>query len=716
LNEASDHRAFAESQLRYAGFVAFTCRVRKDSRDIIQALKEGAHDVVMVTGDAIPTAIHVAREVDIASFEDAVAILREEKGEDSSEDAVNDLPSFTWVNFDTNEVLEPFSLDRLESLSTEYKLAISGHELSFMQSLSSFHNKHLQYISIYGRTRPDEKEAILVGLKDIGRVTMMCGDGGNDVGALKQAEVGIALLSGFGDVNVDKGSDEGENKEGSKKTIRNSSSSAIISKQEDQRIRGMSVKQLKQALQDEYQVDVSSRQDIRDKDDLIRLYRQSMMQQSISEYGETDEEKEGEESEDMKAIKRTRKLKNMSPEERKRFLQLEKQEMMTKKQKEYQDEYERLSKQGESWAFVKAMYNVYQKDAEKIKARNVKRKNENSLESSASKIAAMMDDFDMEDSGGTLPMVKLGDASIASPFTSKIPSIKSSVDIIRQGRCTLVTTIQMYQILALNCLISSYSLSVLHLDGVKYGDTQMTILGILMSISFVTLSRSTPLEKLSPVRPLTSIFHPSLFISLLGQFVLHLVTMMYLVSQAKTFLPETRQVDYHKEFEPDLLNSVVFLTSAIQQVSVVVVNLKGPPFMGGITKNWPLLYSLLATFIFVFLCASETIPMLNKYLKLEPFPNEQFKNSLLLTLVFDILGSFLWDRLMTFIFAFSIFKASFASMTRKDVLTILRAIMIVGGIVYFLTNQPDEVYEELIAEEEAMMEEARQQSEASEFL
>ena len=32
-----------------------------------------------------------------------------------------------------------------------------------------------------------------------------------------------------------------------------------------------------------------------------------------------------------------------------------------------------------------------------------------------------------------------------------------------------------------------------------------------------------------------------------------------------------------------------------------------------------------------------------------------------------------------------------------------RAIMIVGGIMYFLTNQPDEVYQELIDEEEAML-------------
>merc|ERR1711935_108276 len=260
--------------------------------------------------------------------------------------------------------------------------------------------------------------------------------------------------------------------------------------------------------------------------------------------------------------------------------------------------------------------------------------------------------------------------------------IKSCVDIIRQGRCTLVSSIQMYQILALQCLISSYSLSVLYLDGVKYGDTQMTAMGILGSISFMSVSRSKPLDRLSSVRPLTSIFHPSLFISLLGQFSIHLATMVYAVYLAKEQLSEDHEVNLDGAFKPGILNTVVFLVSNVQQVTVFVVNLQGSPFMTGLTENRPLLWSLAATFILTFMFASETVPGLNKYFQLVPFPDEAFRDLLLRLLMADVGASFMLDRLMKFFFAREILFASVKGTTAKDAFGLARTGFVIAAIMY----------------------------------
>lgn len=79
--------------------------------------------------------------------------------------------------------------------------------------------------------------------------------------------------------------------------------------------------------------------------------------------------------------------------------------------------------------------------------------------------------------------------------------------------------------------------SVLYLDGVKFGDTQHTIIGFGISALYLLITRSQPLNKLSAQRPFASVFTPYMFVSLLGQFAIHLYTLIMAVEMARPHQP-----------------------------------------------------------------------------------------------------------------------------------------------------------------------------------
>ncbi|CAM9735877.1 unnamed protein product, partial [Choristocarpus tenellus] len=101
-------------------------------------------------------------------------------------------------------------------LAKEHNLCATGPALKEALNRYPGLGRFLEHFRVLARMTPDLKEEVAAALIESGRTVLMCGDGSNDVGALKKSHVGLALLSGFGDVNTDTPSGKSNVKSGDK--------------------------------------------------------------------------------------------------------------------------------------------------------------------------------------------------------------------------------------------------------------------------------------------------------------------------------------------------------------------------------------------------------------------------------------------------------------------------------------------------------------------
>lgn len=139
-----------ESNLVFVGLVGLKDPVRKNIKESIKSCLSANIRLIMLTGDNLPTATSIAKEVGICS---------------SDEECIN-----------------ASELD-----------GISDKELM----------KYVKKYSVFARVSPDNKLQIVNALQKMGNVVAMTGDGVNDAPALKNANVGIGMGKSGTDVTKD---------------------------------------------------------------------------------------------------------------------------------------------------------------------------------------------------------------------------------------------------------------------------------------------------------------------------------------------------------------------------------------------------------------------------------------------------------------------------------------------------------------------------------
>lgn len=197
-------REEAESNLEFVGFIIFENKLKPTTTGIIEELRDANIRTVMCTGDNILTAISVARECNLIDRNAHCFVPHFVEG-----DARTPLSKLAWESVDNpiyqldENTLKPLpppaehdsSLPYDVSNLRNYSVAVSGDVFRWMVDFANpkVLNEMLVVGQVFARMSPDEKSELIEKLQSIDYCAGFCGDGANDCGALKAADVGISL-------------------------------------------------------------------------------------------------------------------------------------------------------------------------------------------------------------------------------------------------------------------------------------------------------------------------------------------------------------------------------------------------------------------------------------------------------------------------------------------------------------------------------------------
>ncbi|CDK29706.1 unnamed protein product [Kuraishia capsulata CBS 1993] len=186
-------REDCETELEFLGFIVFENKLKPSTKASLKQLSDANLRCIMCTGDNVLTAISVARECCLVDPESAVYLP-------VFVDGPNDEGSpFVWEEVDNPDLqLDPVTLEPLSpDQSSHFCLAVTGdvfkYILTELKDQDMLIEKMLMKGNIFTRMSPDEKHELVEQLKKLDYTVGFCGDGANDCGALKAADVGISL-------------------------------------------------------------------------------------------------------------------------------------------------------------------------------------------------------------------------------------------------------------------------------------------------------------------------------------------------------------------------------------------------------------------------------------------------------------------------------------------------------------------------------------------
>uniref|UniRef100_A0AAQ5ZT40 Cation-transporting P-type ATPase N-terminal domain-containing protein n=1 Tax=Amphiprion ocellaris TaxID=80972 RepID=A0AAQ5ZT40_AMPOC len=220
------------------------------------------------------------------------------------------------------------------------------------------------------------------------------------------------------------------------------------------------------------------------------------------------------------------------------------------------------------------------------------------------------------------------EASVASPFTSKTENISCVPLLIREGRCSLVTSFSLFRYMAMYSLIQYCSVLILYTLKTSVADLQYLFCDLLLvTVLAIVMGKGAPSEELHPCRPPASLLAlpvlGSLFIhtcmTILGQ-----LAALFITTSQDWYIPLNSTV-YGTHNLPNMENTSVFDLSGFQYIIMAVVVTKGYPHKKPLYHNLVFLFVLFIHFALMTWLVLYPGPFFSRILQLYNITDTDFK-------------------------------------------------------------------------------------------
>ncbi|XP_029433723.1 cation-transporting ATPase 13A2 isoform X2 [Rhinatrema bivittatum] len=238
------------------------------------------------------------------------------------------------------------------------------------------------------------------------------------------------------------------------------------------------------------------------------------------------------------------------------------------------------------------------------------------------------------------------EASVASPFTSKTDNIECVPLVIREGRCSLITSFGVFKYMALYSFTQFVSVLILYTVNTNLSDFQFLFFDLIITTTVAVLMGKTgPAKELGPQRPQGTLISIAVLGSLLLQTLLLVIiqVLSYFITVSQTwFIPLNDTVIAPLNL-PNYENTVIFSVSGYQYLILAVVMSKGYPFRKPLYTNVLFLLVLIILFALMIWLTLYPLWFMRFLLMLKEINDMNFKLMLLGFAVLNFFTAFLLE-------------------------------------------------------------------------